>query len=614
MAFAMAAAAGLRGCAARGAGPKTVAVMIDNFVFSPERLTVKAGTTVDLDQSRRHSAHGCVQDPGVQIKGDGHRRVVLVHILDTGRIRLLLLLASAYDGNHRGRGDDRQRRHAMMLAGAAVRAGRGGWNGRWPVTRTILSRARRFRDAALPHLDEVYTLARYLLRNAADAEDAVQECYLRAFRHFETFRGGADQALAVRYPAQCLPRGLRAAQLRRRGHGRRCGADCGAKRRRRRRRRCCATVTSNRSATLVSALPDAFRETLVLREINDLVVSRNRRDRRRAGRHGDVAAGARPLDAAGGVAGGRGERTMMTCDEARRDVARVARRRARRRTCARGRDACSPVSALRGGASRRFREMRQAMAGANLRFTAPAALRSAYRGGDSSSRLRPPRADRAARCCRGFALGTRTVGGGRRRRDVRGGALGPGSAHPRRRGVGPFALVAGRSSDRRAVERSAHREAVVQWPARRRAAGGRPHGAGLHACWAGGSTTSTARRWRRSSIGAVSMSSICSWRRPPGASAPRARSETVQGFNVRRWTEQGLRFIAISDINAEELQDFGAKFEAAIARRSVTVIAGVFKSIQDLRSLPPPIGAGSKLQRRSRAAALLAGTNRHQTQ
>ena len=37
-------------------------------------------------------------------------------------------------------------------------------------------RMRRFRDAALPHLDEVYTLARYLMRNTDDAEDAVQEC------------------------------------------------------------------------------------------------------------------------------------------------------------------------------------------------------------------------------------------------------------------------------------------------------------------------------------------------------------------------------------------------------------------------------------------------------
>jgi RNA polymerase sigma-70 factor (ECF subfamily) len=52
-------------------------------------------------------------------------------------------------------------------------------------------KARRFRDAALPFLDDVYTLARYLLRDTTDAEDAVQECYLRALRHFDTFRGPA---------------------------------------------------------------------------------------------------------------------------------------------------------------------------------------------------------------------------------------------------------------------------------------------------------------------------------------------------------------------------------------------------------------------------------------
>src|SRR2546427_5493389 len=52
-------------------------------------------------------------------------------------------------------------------------------------------KAERFREAALPYLDDLYTLARYLLHDPADAEDAVQECYLRALRHFDTFRGPA---------------------------------------------------------------------------------------------------------------------------------------------------------------------------------------------------------------------------------------------------------------------------------------------------------------------------------------------------------------------------------------------------------------------------------------
>ena len=47
----------------------------------------------------------------------------------------------------------------------------------------------RFERLALPHMDAAYNLAFWLLRRPADAEDAVQDAYLRAFRGFHDFEG-----------------------------------------------------------------------------------------------------------------------------------------------------------------------------------------------------------------------------------------------------------------------------------------------------------------------------------------------------------------------------------------------------------------------------------------
>jgi RNA polymerase sigma-70 factor (ECF subfamily) len=136
-------------------------------------------------------------------------------------------------------------------------------------------RALRFREAALPHLDEAYTLARHLLRDPTDAEDAVQECYLRALKHFDGYRGPAMKPWLF-----AILRNVCRAE-----YGRRASSPTGAiedlpesaeqaplwneaqetPQAEMLRTRDAATIRR-----LVAALADPFRETLVLREINDL--------------------------------------------------------------------------------------------------------------------------------------------------------------------------------------------------------------------------------------------------------------------------------------------------------------------------------------------------------
>src|SRR5215470_7746055 len=189
--------------AAATARSAEMTVMIDNFTFNPPRLTVTAGTTVTWDNEDDIPHTVASSTRGLQIESARYERQVLVHVCHAGRLRVLLLAASPHDGHSRGGDHNREQCAAMMLAR---------WReGREPLASLPRSRgrdrrgsepmagrasvdpdlARRFRDAAVPYLDEVYSLARYLLRNPADAEDAVQECYLRALRHFETFQGPA---------------------------------------------------------------------------------------------------------------------------------------------------------------------------------------------------------------------------------------------------------------------------------------------------------------------------------------------------------------------------------------------------------------------------------------
>ena len=136
-------------------------------------------------------------------------------------------------------------------------------------------RALRFREAALPHLGDVYTLARYLLRNPADAEDAAQECYLRAFRHFHTFRGGPIKPwlLAI------LRNVCRAEYARRAGSSVSAIDDVPEAAEQaplwhETQETPESTMLRERDASairrLIDALAEPFRETFVLREINNL--------------------------------------------------------------------------------------------------------------------------------------------------------------------------------------------------------------------------------------------------------------------------------------------------------------------------------------------------------
>ncbi|HEY6859127.1 MAG TPA: sigma-70 family RNA polymerase sigma factor [Pseudolabrys sp.] len=137
-------------------------------------------------------------------------------------------------------------------------------------------KAERFRAAALPYLDDVYTLARYLLRNASDAEDAAQECYLRAFRHFETFRGGPIKPWLL-----AILRNVCRAEYARRGALAAMVADnleeaehsavgLWSDAQQSPETETLHRLDGETMQRLITQLPDTFREAIVLREVNDL--------------------------------------------------------------------------------------------------------------------------------------------------------------------------------------------------------------------------------------------------------------------------------------------------------------------------------------------------------
>ena len=55
----------------------------------------------------------------------------------------------------------------------------------------------RFERELLPLMDDAYALARHLTRDVHDAQDVVQDAYLRAWRYCAGYRGGDARAVSL---------------------------------------------------------------------------------------------------------------------------------------------------------------------------------------------------------------------------------------------------------------------------------------------------------------------------------------------------------------------------------------------------------------------------------
>ena len=131
-------------------------------------------------------------------------------------------------------------------------------------------RSARFEQTFLPHLDAAHNLARWLMRNAQDAEDLVQEAYLRAFQAYENFRGESAKAwLLTIVRNACFSRMRRAtvagesAEFDEQVHSPAHAADDPET-------LALKEADSRMLAAAIEELPEEYREVIVLRELEEL--------------------------------------------------------------------------------------------------------------------------------------------------------------------------------------------------------------------------------------------------------------------------------------------------------------------------------------------------------
>jgi RNA polymerase sigma factor (sigma-70 family) len=135
----------------------------------------------------------------------------------------------------------------------------------------------RFANVVIPHLDDAYSLARWVTGNRADAEDVVQEACLRAFRGIGGFTGGNGRAWVLtivrnaaydwlrknRPPAIVHVDDLEAVERMRPADDAAPGADNPEA-------ALIARADEVKLEAAIASLPAIFRETLVLRDVQGL--------------------------------------------------------------------------------------------------------------------------------------------------------------------------------------------------------------------------------------------------------------------------------------------------------------------------------------------------------
>jgi RNA polymerase sigma-70 factor, ECF subfamily len=142
------------------------------------------------------------------------------------------------------------------------------------------SRVQLFRELIEPLLNDAYTLARYLSRDASAAQDIVQDASLRAFRHVDSFRGSEPRAWLLKIVRNCfyawrqkaVQTDLQPFDTDSSGEdSKRIGDEADQAQRDLDPQRILeSAVKRDAVREMIEALPVQFREVLVLREMSDL--------------------------------------------------------------------------------------------------------------------------------------------------------------------------------------------------------------------------------------------------------------------------------------------------------------------------------------------------------